>query len=417
MKILPLLLALPLSTLPLTAQSWTQHTPAVNPSDTADDLSLTAPYQSVIHFDELSLRPVNGVSLLGVTFHFTVFGSSSADAFFNTTVGPGSSTYIHPPNLEGNSNGILTLLFDVPTADLSFGIARESFARMNKGVSVALYDVSNQLLATVSAKITVINSFAQGEFIYSGAAAKSAVITFPSPVDGPRFAIDDLIFNSSPPPSPTLYVNDQKLGSNEDRWIRFVASSIVPTLLGARTDRLTIASRASWWGLKEGIFTLSNPHRHSTCTTLQSNGNPKDITLGPLDVCQPGMAWQVGLAGIQVPNFTDAQVIDTVQQLWPGRSLKDVQAETARLAGYDPSKGTGAQIVASSGVLQRSWLLRNPSVGLTLVEKNVTAECIDTSHSYCFGTAWKQTASYAPTPDASLRSMSDLRAIFDALSP
>src|SRR5207302_4145652 len=209
--------------------------------------------------------------------------------------------------------------------------------------------------------------------------------------------------------STALVVNGHTLTGNDLQWVRFVGTTVVPQLAGSRNARLQVAARASWWGLKEGTFSKDNPHAFSSCGANKP--------LGPLETCTAGLAWQVGLAGVQVPNFSEQTVLNIVQSLWPGRSNTDVLAETARLAGYDPGQGTGASIVSSSGVLRKSWLLRNPAVGMTLVEQNVTAECINASASYCYGTSWAQTQWYAPTQQGALRSIADLTAILDKLAP
>lgn len=214
-----------------------------------------------------------------------------------------------------------------------------------------------------------------------------------------------------------LSVNGHKVVGQQEKWVRFVASEVVRQLFGSRDNEIRVASRSTWWGLKEGTFSLANPHVHSTCSVLQKNGRSKDVRLGPLEVCSPGRAWQVGLAAVQVPNFTEQEVFDTVSSLWPGRLVTDVLAEAAILAKFDPAQGMGAAIVTSSGDLRKSWLLRHPVVGLTLVEINVTNECVNDDRSWCYGTGWKETKDYAPSRDAALRSISDLAGIFDALAP
>ncbi|HEV2201437.1 MAG TPA: hypothetical protein VGR73_16585 [Bryobacteraceae bacterium] len=216
------------------------------------------------------------------------------------------------------------------------------------------------------------------------------------------------------------FVNGHRLVGWELTNVLFVATKVVPQLsqlLGDRSQRITVASRSSWWGLKEGTFSSSNPTAFSSCNELRPNGTSRDVPLKPLEICGPGRAWQVGLAAVQVPNFTDQEVLDIVGLLWPNKTLGAVLTEAAQLAGFDPASGTGAAIVASTGDLRKSWLLRHPVVGLTLVERNVTAECIETSSSFCYGTGWLQTKDFAPTRDAAMRSISDLAAIFGAVSP
>lgn len=120
---------------------------------------------------------------------------------------------------------------------------------------------------------------------------------------------------------------------------------------------------------------------------------------------------------MQVPNFTEGKVLDTIESLWPGKALTQVLTEIVTLASFDTRQGTGAAILASSGDLRKSWLLRHPVVGLTLVDINVTAECISGARSFCYGTGWSQTKKYAPTRDAAMRSIADVESILDVLAP
>jgi len=217
-----------------------------------------------------------------------------------------------------------------------------------------------------------------------------------------------LIWVSASAAAP-LIVNGHELSSAQARWVAYIRDTILAQLLGDRPSRITVAARASWWGFKEGTFSLSNPHLHSIC------GSTNQV-LGPLETCSPSLAWQVGPAAVQVPNFTEQQVLNVLSTLWPGRAISGVLAENAGLAGFDPSQGTGAAIVMSTGVLRKSWLMRHPAIGLTLVERNVTAECIDDSKPWCYGTGWQETRDYAPNRQAALQSISDLTTIFGVSS-
>jgi hypothetical protein len=51
-----------------------------------------------------------------------------------------------------------------------------------------------------------------------------------------------------------------------------------------------------------------------------------------------------------------------------------------------------------------------------LEEPTVTAECINSTRSWCYGTGWPETQDYAPTQQAAFQSISDLAAIFTTLS-
>jgi hypothetical protein len=58
-----------------------------------------------LQFNELPAQtPVNGVSVLGVTFGFQVGGLPSTDARYNVG-GPGNITFLQGTVLEGNASG------------------------------------------------------------------------------------------------------------------------------------------------------------------------------------------------------------------------------------------------------------------------------------------------------------------------
>jgi hypothetical protein len=212
-----------------------------------------------------------------------------------------------------------------------------------------------------------------------------------------------------------LVVNGYELKSKEEEWVRFVANSVVPELLGDRTERIRVAARSSWWGLREGTFALSKPFEHSLCISTTK--------LKPLETCAPSEPWQVGLAAVQVPNFSEQKVLDVIQALWPRMVPTDVLIEVVELAGFDQSKDPGAAIIASSGDLRKSWLLRHPTVGITLVERNVTPECIDGVRTWCYCDTHPQYSCsaeeerYAPNRQEALESIMDLTTIFNLLVP
>src|SRR4051812_32147560 len=99
-------------------------------------------WAATVTFDELAPQPLNGVSLKGVTFNFTIGGSASTDATFNTVIGPGGvPPFIVPPNAEGNSLGTLTFTFAQPSTAISFGLAR-SVPGGTSGATVQLFSGS-----------------------------------------------------------------------------------------------------------------------------------------------------------------------------------------------------------------------------------------------------------------------------------
>ena len=161
----------------------------------ADTVTLT--------FNELPPNtPVNGVSIMGVTFGFTVGGSPSTDAVYNCSAPrscPPASTFIQPSTLEGIATGVLTLNFDAPTPLLRFGIMRSTDAPLTPGAIVQLFDPDlNPLGAPIMVNTNRIPPFfvSEGLFNYSGALLSRAVITFPfsGPTGAARFGLDNLTF-------------------------------------------------------------------------------------------------------------------------------------------------------------------------------------------------------------------------------
>ena len=93
---------------------------------------------TTLDFTELPVQPVDGLSYMGVTFGFTIGGAHSADARYHSG-GPGVTTFVQDPSLEGDATGILTLDFTPqPTNQLQFGVVLNNFAPMMPGFTVDL---------------------------------------------------------------------------------------------------------------------------------------------------------------------------------------------------------------------------------------------------------------------------------------
>lgn len=151
---------------------------------------------TTLTFDELPSQPVDGVSIGGVTFGFRIGGNPSDDAFYNG-LGPGVTTYVQDPSLEGSADGTLTLQFDHPTTILRFGIARNCFCTLTPGVSVQLFSPGgHHSQGLISRPTASLGTFSEALFSYVGAAIQTAVITFPSANDAFRFALDNLTYAS-----------------------------------------------------------------------------------------------------------------------------------------------------------------------------------------------------------------------------
>ncbi len=154
-------------------------------------------------FDELPFQPVDGLSYMGVTFGFTVGGSPSTDANYNSG-GPGSIIYVQDPSLEGNARaGVLTLDFVKPIDMLEFGVALNTTLPITGAFTVELYDQSLTSMGVFSMNTTPLTLWSEAKFSISGPVIGRAVIG--NFVDVPtRFALDNLTFNPIPAPGAIL---------------------------------------------------------------------------------------------------------------------------------------------------------------------------------------------------------------------
>jgi hypothetical protein len=209
-----------------------------------------------------------------------------------------------------------------------------------------------------------------------------------------------------------LWVNGHQLSATQDKWVRWLSSYTVPKLQGTRDARLNVASRVTWWSLKEGVLDLANPFPYSNCNTTSG-----DVRIGPLETCAAGRAWQVGISGIQVPNFSMTTVQNTSASIHSTLTEAQVLGATATQAGYASGTSTYNSIVNSTGDLRKSWLMRNHAVGVTLQDQTVNYECVTNAYSWCYSSAWYPSSYYAPNRTEALESIRELKAIMDGLAP
>jgi hypothetical protein len=169
-------------------------------------------------FDELPTQPVDGLTYKGVTFGFTVGGSSSTDALYSG-VGPGEYvTYLEGTTLEGNAAGMLTFDFAQPTNLLQFGLALNSFSPVTAAYTVELFDASLAALSTYSGNTYPLILWSEDLFTYNGAPISRAIINFNEQFAG-RFAVDNLSINPSPAPAPGSVLLGS-LGVGFVSWLR-----------------------------------------------------------------------------------------------------------------------------------------------------------------------------------------------------
>jgi hypothetical protein len=238
-------------------------------------------------------------------------------------------------------------------------------------------------------------------------------------------------------------VNGHDLSVQQIHALEFIAQTVVPALPHTSVEEpVEIAARATWWSLREGVLSdwnfkrLRVPiHQFSSCSrTLNGRDCSKkldskecDCLLRPLEVCDIGKAWQVGLAAVQVYTPQDRwleqekRVVGAVAKCWSGKkSVDQVLNEAADLAQL---KGAEKDVIVrlGPGPLRTSWLLRHPVVGfVVVVEQEVTPECFPTKGpatqaKYCYNNKG-EAQYYAATPGAALNSLDDLKRMLRSMT-
>jgi hypothetical protein len=144
--------------------------------------------------DEVPNQLIDGltVSKGGMAFTF----SNPAHTLFYNSFGPGHVTYVQDPSIQGSSS-LLGVTFSVPVTSIRFGLAESAFVPLF-GVSVILSDFSLH-----SFNLTLVDPFAEGQFVYSGAPVTGL---FLSPAPGAAaLAFDNLdVTPSAVPEQPSV---------------------------------------------------------------------------------------------------------------------------------------------------------------------------------------------------------------------
>jgi subtilisin family serine protease len=149
-----------------------------------------------ITFDEVPA----GTVVDGMVIEDVTFGFSSDDATV-TYEGPGYTTYIKKPSIEGESEGILTLDFDfsIPVFGVFYGFVLSDDESQTNATTMVFFDSAGGLLGSFSADARLMGfDFIEG--LNSGTSTTPIshnVITFSHPSAG-RFALDNLTYIRAP---------------------------------------------------------------------------------------------------------------------------------------------------------------------------------------------------------------------------
>lgn len=173
-------------------------------SSLADHCSADALGPTTLTFDEIPFQSIDGLTHAGITFDFKIGNADSAEAFYNS-FGPGTLTFVDDPSLTGDSAGVLTLDFAVPTSVLEFGLALNTASQLRPGFRVEL--LASNLTSLGETPVDVLPNvgalgFSENRFQYSGSLVSRAVIRFDHQPGS--FALDNLTF--LPIPEPTTIV-------------------------------------------------------------------------------------------------------------------------------------------------------------------------------------------------------------------
>jgi hypothetical protein len=190
----------------------------------------------------------------------------------------------------------------------------------------------------------------------------------------------------------TFAVNSHALSANEINRIKWIAQWTVPNFGMSRYDAIkSYLGVGTWWSLKEGVLNLTNPWNHSLC-------QGKSTPLGPLETCTAA-TWQVGIAGTQVPNWRSKQssVTQRATSVYKTNDIPTILGKSAQQAGYASGSATYNSIIASTGDLRLSWLLKAHLVGFYMGALDVNWGCVNQSPlSWCYNSSWEPSKWYSP---------------------
>ena len=161
-----------------------------------------------ITFDELSERPLDGVSLKGVVFHSTGSNSSFPEALFGTTqLAFGETRLMSAPWAAGSASGDLRVDFLSPVGAIIFDAGLTTTQALADGFRVSLYR-GTQLVDTIVVPTAPGGrgpfAFSEAEFTYLSPAVPltSVTVTFSRP--GLSYAFDNLTYSAVPEPGTIM---------------------------------------------------------------------------------------------------------------------------------------------------------------------------------------------------------------------
>lgn len=182
---------------------------------------------TTVTFDELSERPLDGVSVKGVTFRFNGVGTDFPEALFGTSaLAFAKTTLMSAPSAVGTTRGELLMQFATPINSISFDVGIAATLPLAAGYFVNLFNNTQQIDA-ISVPTTVNGpnpfQFSEARFIYNSMSGPitSVSVTFNSST-AENFAFDNLSFTPVPLPGAAFLFSGGMLlllviGTNRSR--------------------------------------------------------------------------------------------------------------------------------------------------------------------------------------------------------
>lgn len=169
------------------------------------DLGQTPPAGATGPNAPLSPTNANGLHVLGMTFGFKEGGSASSASLYGDTVFTGLNQLapLSDHVLDGPGDGVLTLVFDMPTTFLSFDIAFTVPTGPGGQVTIG----ANSQPVSTAPEVGASNAFSIGSFSWTPTSAfTEATITFDSAAAAGGFAIDNLSYTAPQVPEPASII-------------------------------------------------------------------------------------------------------------------------------------------------------------------------------------------------------------------
>jgi hypothetical protein len=147
---------------------------------------------------------VHGQTIGGVRFAFTIGGIPSPEAGIDG--GPGNTNNITIANVEGNTSGVLSMLFPAPETRIGYGFAISTEGTVPNATAIQLFDAANNSLGILTAAGVPDPVFAGGFLgVESTIPFVRANVAW-NFLAADRFAFDNLRFERVSEPSAILLV-------------------------------------------------------------------------------------------------------------------------------------------------------------------------------------------------------------------